>query len=358
MNKKTLKPWVYNVIPLFIWFLLLILPFISAPFASPKSDHHRILIHILISNILLLVVFYLHTYLIYPLLKQKGLLWYIPGVLMLFLLHWLSGFFLRSGYLHIFGSFPRPGFGADSRRPNTMFGPPLGGPGIFILSPLIAILCSFCYRIIIDNAAREQLLQDRETVHLRTELNFLRSQINPHFLFNILNSLTALARKKSDVLEPAIINLSQLMRYMLYESDDNKVPLKKELEYLTSYIDLQLLRFGKDVTVKTNFTGNYEDCQIDPMLFIPIVENAFKHGTDIDNHNVILINLKVSENCNILHFKLVNYFDKADKINDTNTGIGLKNIQRRLDILYPHKHKFNTFSVGDTYTTELSIDLT
>jgi LytS/YehU family sensor histidine kinase len=136
------------------------------------------------------------------------------------------------------------------------------------------------------------------------------------------------------------------------------VPLKKELEYLTSYIDLQLLRFGKDVTVKTNFTGNYEDCQIDPMLFIPIVENAFKHGTDIDNHNVILINLKVSENCNILHFKLVNYFDKADKINDANTGIGLKNIQRRLDILYPHKHKFNTFSVGDTYTTELSIDLT
>jgi LytS/YehU family sensor histidine kinase len=117
------------------------------------------------------------------------------------------------------------------------------------------------------------------------------------------------------------------------------------------------LRFGKEVTVKTNFTGNYENCQIDPMLLIPLVENAFKHGTDINDHNTILIYLKVSSDCSDFHFKLINYFKKADKIKSKDAGIGLKNIQRRLDLLYPNKHTFNTFSVGDMYTTELSIDL-
>src|ERR1700749_39736 len=124
---------------------------------------------------------------------------------------------------------------------------------------------------------REELL--KENTHLRTELSFLRSQINPHFLFNILNSLTSLARKKSDQLEPSIISLSQLMRYMLYDSSDNKVPLAKEMEYLESYINLQKLRFGADLKVDVTFSINNDDCLVEPMLFIPMVENAFKYGT-------------------------------------------------------------------------------
>lgn len=247
----------------------------------------------------------------------------------------------------------------NNGNPNPSFGPPMARPGNFmaILSLLITILCSFCYRVITDHTAREKLLQERETVHLRTELNFLRSQINPHFLFNTLNNLTSLARKKSDMLEPAIINLSQLMRYMLYESNDNKVSLKNEINYLNSYINLQLLRFGNELTVSTKFNGNYEACQIDPMLLIPLVENAFKYGTNVSDHNLISITLDVSDDGKILHFKLLNYFNEMDETAHEKTGIGLKNIQRRLDILYPNKHSFKTAGIGGLYTTELTIDL-
>ncbi len=335
MNKIVLKPWMYNIIPLLVWFLLLILPFISIPVNISEADHYHFLIHISISNSLLLGIFYLHTYFIYPRLKQKGLLWYLLGVMLLLSVYGLFEYFFKL-------------------QPPHNFGPPPPGDFRHLLSPVIALLCSFCYRIILNDAAREQLLKDRETVHLQTELSFLRSQVNPHFLFNTLNNLTSLARKRSGLLEPAIVNLSQLMRYMLYESDDNKVPLTQEVGYLKNYIDLQLLRFGKEVTVKTNLRETYYHCEIDPMLLIPLVENAFKYGTDRVDNNLILINLDLTDNGNQLHFKVVNYFLGRLSENE-GTGIGLKNIQRRLDILYPGKHSFKSFSVGDMHTSEMTI---
>lgn len=224
-----------------------------------------------------------------------------------------------------------------------------------VLSFVITLLCSFCYRVIIDNAAREKQLKDAETTHLRTELNFLRSQINPHFLFNILNNMTALARKKSDKLEPAIVSLAQLMRYMLYDSADSKVPLATEIIYLKSYINLQLLRFDDEVNVVTDFKGNYEHCMIDPMLLIPIVENAFKFGTEGPDNKLIIINLAIDEIEQSVCFNVMNFFEQANKRENPNSGIGLKNIQRRLDIVYPGKHKFTTTVIDNRFTVELML---
>src|SRR6266487_1244233 len=140
---------------------------------------------------------------------------------------------------------------------------------IFIYFFILA--ASIAYRMIIDKIASDKLLQERENENLKTELSFLRSQVSPHFMFNVLNNMVALARKRSDQLETSLIKLSSLMRYMLYETDEARVSLEKEMEYLQSYIDLQRQRFGKNIAIDTSFTEVDGSYTIEPMLLIPFV---------------------------------------------------------------------------------------
>ncbi|MCD8739737.1 histidine kinase [Mucilaginibacter roseus] len=356
------------MLPLLVWILLLLMPLATSPLSLPEAIRHRFITHVVILNSLLLVVFYLHTYIVYPLLQRKGWLVYIVGLLILFAVYWFSWYITRSEPPKPNDDFMRraeEGFrrmqppASPDQMPSQRFGGPRwGGPGVFmpILSPFIAILCSFCYIVLLNNAERQQALKERETVHLRTELNCLRSQINPHFLFNILNNLTSLARKHSELMEPAIINLSQLMRYMLFESDDNKVSLSKEVDYIKSYIDLQMLRFNDEVSVVTEFSGNYADKLIDPMLLIALVENAFKHGTGENEHASIYISLSIDEHTDTLNFTAINSFIESFERSDRN-GIGLKNLRRRLDILYPQKYNLRIENNGMLFTARLSINL-
>jgi two-component system LytT family sensor kinase len=355
MRKILFKSWFHIIIPLPIWFLLFISPLISSTANISELGRSGFLLHVFISNVLLLTIFYVHSYLLYPLLKQKHFIGYTAAIALLVLLYYSYFLFFR------FGPLNGPPVGFRNFRGGASFAArsQLKGPGNFIpiLLLIITLLCSFCYRVIIDNASRDQLLKEKETIHLRTELNFLRSQINPHFLFNVLNNMTSLARKKSDMLEPTIINLAQLMRYMLYESADNKVYLVKEVEYLKSYINLQLLRFDDEVSVKAEFTGNYETYVIHPMLLIPIVENAFKYGTNSEDNNLIIITLDVNQAGTELHFKVVNFFDVQHKPGLSDSGIGLSNIQRRLDIVYPGVHEFKTSATNNIFNAELTIKL-
>ncbi|OZI06447.1 hypothetical protein BWI93_19945 [Siphonobacter sp. BAB-5385] len=162
-------------------------------------------------------------------------------------------------------------------------------PVLFIFS------LSTTYKVLNDFHRRQQLEKERENERLKSELSFLRSQISPHFLFNILNSIVSLARFKPESVEPATIQLAELMRYMLYESDEAKVPMDQEIRYLRSYIDLQTLRLGKKVQIDLDLgavAGNYS---IEPMLLIPFVENAFKHGIGMISRPAIQLQLHVRE---------------------------------------------------------------
>ena len=227
----------------------------------------------------------------------------------------------------------------------------------FLLSPMVAVLLSVCYRIIIDNRSKQQLLKERETQHLKSELTFLRSQISPHFMFNVLNNLVALARKKSDSLEPAIVSLSQLMRYMLYESDDSRVTLGKEVEYIKSFISLQMLRFRDTVKTNVEVQGDIDFFTIEPMLMIPFVENAFKHGTGMLDVAHIDIKLSVNEATRLMHFSVTNDVGPGDDSKDGSSGIGIANVRRRLAILYPDKHELSISNTPDKFTVDLSIYL-
>ncbi|MDQ2863052.1 MAG: histidine kinase, partial [Bacteroidota bacterium] len=189
-----------------------------------------------------------------------------------------------------------------------------------------------------------------------TELALLRSQVSPHFMFNVLNNMVSLARKHSDQLEPSLIKLSSLMRYMLYETGEEKVSLENETEYLNSYIDLQKQRFGKKVALNVNMLSADRPYEIEPMLLIPFVENAFKHGTGLIEDAQINITLKAEKNS--LCFSVANKFDeKSEEIKDKASGIGLANVRRRLQLLYPSKHKLDITKDNHYFSTRLTINL-
>jgi two-component system, LytTR family, sensor kinase len=225
----------------------------------------------------------------------------------------------------------------------------------FFIYLFIAAL-STAYKLIGDKINADKIVSEKENENLKTELSFLRSQVSPHFMFNVLNNMVALARKKSDLLEPSLIKLSSLMRYMLYEADEEKVSLEKETEYLQSYIDLQRQRFGKNVEINFSTEPSDENYQIEPMLLIPFVENAFKHGTGIVENAQIDISLSAKNN--ILQFFVRNKFDpQSSETKDKTSGIGLSNVKRRLNLLYKDHHSLLITQKENWFTVSLQLNL-
>jgi LytS/YehU family sensor histidine kinase len=210
-------------------------------------------------------------------------------------------------------------------------------------------------RLTSDRVQFEKDRKESETENLKSELSLLRSQVSPHFMFNVLNNMVALARKKSDLLEPSLIKLSRLLRYMLYETNESSVLLEREVEYLQSYIDLQKQRFGNYITIHTSFDVTDTGSMIEPMLLIPFVENAFKHGSGIKDA-FIFISLTQQES--ILTFKVQNrYENNPHNPKDNTSGIGLSNVKRRLSLLYQNNHNLNLHTGDGLFTVCLTINL-
>ena len=187
-----------------------------------------------------------------------------------------------------------------------------------------------------------------------SELALLRSQVNPHFLFNTLNNIYSLVYKKSDDAPAAVMKLSGIMRYMLYDAVADKVLLEKEVEYLQSFIELQNLRLKQKDFVVMNIKGEMNGRTIAPMLLIPFVENAFKHGSRNVTNPGILINLFVDSRQ--IYFEVTNYMRKNIlEPRDDSGGNGLKNTKRRLELVYPSKHHLFIIPGEEMYTVKLTI---
>jgi len=222
-----------------------------------------------------------------------------------------------------------------------------------IFTSLIFIFLSIVLQFSVDWFTNERVQKDLENQRLAAELAFLKSQINPHFLFNSLNSIYSLAYQKSDTAPEAILKLSEIMRYMLYECNDNKVDLAKELQYLRSYIDLQKIRFGKKAYVHFEINGPVTDQRIVPLLLIAFIENAFKHGVANDPASPIKLIINVDDG----HLSFYMENKKHTHNRDAAGGIGLANVKRRLDLLYPENYTLEIHEDGDIYTCELSLIL-
>jgi len=202
----------------------------------------------------------------------------------------------------------------------------------------------------------ENEAKQRAMVHEKTnsELSLLKTQVNPHFLFNTLNGIYSLANAKSNKTAHAIVKLSQLMRYMLDESKQDFVLLSSELEYIKTFIELQRLRLFDNVKVEFNVEGEADNIKIQPLLLIPFIENAFKHGTDSTSDCLINIDLDIEQGS----IQLIVKNDVLKSRNeDGKSGFGLNNIKRRLELEYPEKHMLTTESVDNKFIVKLLISI-
>ncbi|WP_353132093.1 sensor histidine kinase [Pseudopedobacter sp.] len=307
------------------------------------------LIHFLIMSVWNIIIFYTNLYFIIPatLNKRKFFLWIAACSVLVIIFAFLKYF--ESFYMFNLSDMEISIKGKKIVKNEfwTDMISHLMVNGFFIF-------LSTVYKFTVDWFFNEKEKNDLEKQSLTAELSFLRSQINPHFLFNSLNNIYSLAYQKSDDAPTAILKLSEIMRYMLYESNDENVLLSKEINYLQSYIDLQKLRLKGEGQIELLVEGNIDSQVIVPLMLISFVENAFKHGVATDPEHPIKINISVFEN-NLL-FTLSNLKNK--QLNKDKTGgIGMSNVKRRLDLTYPNRYKLNVENNADDYFCELYLNL-
>jgi hypothetical protein len=222
---------------------------------------------------------------------------------------------------------------------------------ILLFAFLMILGISFAY-FFLKQWAKSEIMQ------LSTENKFLRSQVNPHFLFNTLNNLFSMAQGKgNDELADGISKLSGMMRYMIYESNEERVPLKQEIEYLQNCIVLNKLRYADDeVKVRFDYPGKTEGIFVAPMMLIPFIENAFKHGVSIGVSSQIDISISLTDKLLLFSCENTNY-SFIKKMEMEISGIGLGNVKRRLELVYPGKHRLQINDEGGEFMVKLEIDL-
>lgn len=229
---------------------------------------------------------------------------------------------------------------------------------IFISSLFVAA-SSTIFHILSDWQKSDVEMKELEYKTTQSELNFLRSQINPHFLFNTLNNLYALTLKKSDKAPETVLKLSEIMRYMLYECNEKKVLLSKEINYLKNYIELEKLRLSKSFEVKVEIVGECNTQKISPLLLTPFIENAFKHGINqqIQNGYIHVLLYIKSDKIELIIKNSKANLGPSESPKLKSGGIGLENVKRRLEILYPDTHSLEISNTINEYKIILKVKL-
>ncbi|HYG02734.1 MAG TPA: sensor histidine kinase [Chryseosolibacter sp.] len=238
------------------------------------------------------------------------------------------------------------------KRPDG-WDPVLGSMALLFIAPVflfLSWLARVTENLVLNTVEKEQL----EKQAVEAELYYLKSQINPHFLFNTLNNIHTLVYKQAATAPEAVLRLASLMRYMIYESNAHTVPLSKELDYLHDYIGLQQLRYKNSPVVDMKITGDTDACYIAPLLFIHFLENAYEHSPGRLEPGDILVKIHVKENT--LIFICQNpVAPKQETSLDEPGGIGLPNIRKRLQLLYPDTHTLEITDAGERYAVTLGI---
>jgi two-component system, LytTR family, sensor kinase len=324
-------------------------------FQSP--DHKINWTNQLFSWVGLILIFYFNYVLLIPKLlnNSKFFLWGI-SILLLIALSFASAYALESKASLIINlkasNFPAPKEGYSNLADSIL----RGRGAVAMIACFLIIAISTSIKVTEQWYSNEKERKEIQTQKLSAELSLLKQQINPHFFFNTLNSIYSLASRKSEKTPEAIIKLSELMRYIIYESDKEFVPLRKELDYISNYVQLQRLRIKEDVEVIYTTEGEFNDIMIEPMLLLPFIENAFKHGIDYSQICKILISVTVSTS-NLVLIVENPLIKKQQSIIEESSGKGLANSRKRLELLYPAQHELTISDRDDHFRIELKLNL-
>jgi two-component system, LytTR family, sensor kinase len=355
------KLTVQIVIHLAAWLCFLLLPFLFYP--RPREidfsffkDHYLTTLFI-VNNGFIIAFYYLNTYQFLPrLLDQKKFFFYTVLILALMVFYT----FLPRIYHAVFaGSYPnfQPGGGgfAPGNRPNGNRIRPLVNPANLVLFLLVFVF-STGIRVINQWLRSEARNKEIANEKLKAELSFLKAQINPHFLFNTLNNIYALASDQSEHTAAAVMKLSSIMRYVLTEARNDLVPLEKEIQFTSHYIELQKMRLTDKTVIEFSIRGEPLGRQIAPLLLLPFVENAFKYGISTRERSPITILLEIKDNS--LYFSICNHkhLNTTLRASD-NTGIGISNTKRRLDLFYEDRYSLDIQDQSHEKSNEFIVHL-
>lgn len=227
-----------------------------------------------------------------------------------------------------------------------------------LMSVFFAAACVGLLKFVEDYFELEARRKELENQQLTSELQFLKAQINPHFLFNTLNNLYYLAINHSTRTPEVIAKLSGMMRYMLYESNHPLVPLSREIEYIENYLSLERLRLDDRVPITFEVDGPVEGVRIAPLILITFLENAFKHGVNSTGDDVF-ITVKLDVSAGSCHYQVTNSkLPAGSKTLEDKSGIGLQNVRRRLELSYPDRYALETQETNERYRVDLQLQLT
>ena len=340
-----LKRLEYIVRHILSWCVLIIVPHLFS--ANPLSMN-LLFFHTLL-YVAPITIFYLHSDVILPyFFIKRRYLYYFTSVFILcgvffFINHMLSP--LLEKMVEILS--------VDNPSIHVLKGKAVIAPRLFVF--FITLAASGMYGYSVQNAKREQVLKEMERQQAVSNLQLLKSQLSPHFLFNAMNSLYSLSLKKSEDLPNAILTFSDLLRYNTYDSAEDYVNVEKEIEYLHNYIKIQELRLSEGSTISFNVDRDENvSVKIAPMILIPFVENAFKHGRSPEGTVDIRANIRVT--ANEINFFIVNkLFVTGTK--DSAHGIGIQNVKTRLQLIYGPKHHLEIHETETDYRVDLKIDI-
>lgn len=218
---------------------------------------------------------------------------------------------------------------------------------------VMVVMMAIGLRYVIKWNEEKQALEEEKRRNAEAELTWLKNQLNPHFLFNTFNNISSLTKIDPDKAQESIGQLSELLRYALYESNIPKVSISDEIEFMKNYIDLMALRCSQTTKIETRFDKFDSSLTISPLLFISLIENAFKHG--VSSHKESLIRICMKFDGPDLVFSCENSINENAPVNRSGSGIGLENMTRRLELLYPESYSYNQFTDKDIYVAIVRI---
>ncbi len=349
------------------WALLFASPLLFGRFEEQIDWNHITIVWL--KYVPLLAVFFINRFVLLPKLffaKKKGVYFIVTGLIIVLTTFAFYTFDNNSGQLQQNNrperverfdvAEPSPRFLENRPPPNRQgFKGPKPIPGYANFLILAFLLVGFDTGLQISmrwaNLEQEKFKLQKENVE--NQLAFLKNQVSPHFFMNTLNNIHALVDIDTEEAKNAIIKLSNLMRHLLYDSEGKTTPIKKEIEFIESYIELMRLRFSNKVKIKVEIPSTIPDKSIPPLLFTSLLENAFKHGISYKSESFIHVSLSFPENN--LTFEIEN--SNHPKVTEEASGIGIENTKKRLSLLYKDTYSFDVFENEQTFKVHLNLPI-
>lgn len=326
---------------LFIWMLLLIPKGVGSIYIA-KDSIWLYLINLLIQNGILLALIYINLLVLIPVYFKKGRFATYTVLLLILIVVQIACTYTINMYIY-------KRMKINEENMNIYF-----EIIFYFFTTAQYLVISFLLNALHDRFVQRKQIDEIQVQKLNAEVNYLKAQINPHFLFNTLNNLYALSLEKSDKAPQSILMLSKMMDYMLYETAESKVSLEKEIENIENYIGLERIRQGNDAKINYAIQGGITNQKIVPLILLPLIENAFKHGVNQLIRNAY-IDIRIEISNDQLSIIISNNYKKT--VEQINHGIGLINLRKQLELYYPQRYELVIKDSGSEFDVSLKLNL-